>query len=235
MFVKVIILACLAICTVTAEPNLDQFQLAYGAHLLGGINPELYASAKALTPLQYASGFPLVYAAQMLAGPVHKTVKPSIVSAPLQYAATLPPLLLTPHWHTAAAAAGSAVAPSPSDHHQLLQQPPSITPLLQPTLKLSEVLPTPPKSWTPLWADPPPTSTLAEYRLQFPQAKQWRPPVTALQPLRTRKLHDKSPYNKLLRVIIRRRPWAKHVRKLGQIVTRIRWLEKYLTQRKRNL
>ncbi|XP_055538511.1 cuticle protein 16.5-like isoform X1 [Wyeomyia smithii] len=90
MFVKVIILACLAICTVTAEPNLDQFQLAYGAHLLGGINPELYASAKALTPLQYASGFPLVYAAQMLAGPVHKTVKPSIVSAPLQYAATLP-------------------------------------------------------------------------------------------------------------------------------------------------
>ncbi|XP_053685670.1 cuticle protein 16.5-like [Sabethes cyaneus] len=88
MFPKVIILACLAISSAIAEPNLDA-QLAYGAHLLGGINPELYATTKALAPLQYASGFPLLYAAQLLAGPVHKTVKP-IVSAPLQYAATLP-------------------------------------------------------------------------------------------------------------------------------------------------
>ncbi|XP_058456363.1 WAS/WASL-interacting protein family member 3-like [Malaya genurostris] len=247
MFLKLTILACLAISSAIAEPNLEHAQLSYGSHLLGGINPELYISTKALSPLQYTSSFPAVYATQLLAGPAHKAVKP-IVSAPLQYAATLPrplrfrtlrhhfttnhtlrtqPLLFTPPWPMVPAEPPPPPPLAVSVTHQ--PQQPSITPLLPPTHKHSEVVATPRKHWTPFWDDLPPSSTVEAFRLRT-RPRRRRPPVPPVVP-RVRKQRAKSPYN-FLRVIIRQRPWPKHALKLGRIVSRIRWLEQYLVHKR---
>ncbi|XP_021710898.1 uncharacterized protein LOC5567174 [Aedes aegypti] len=251
MLLRLTILACLAISSATAEPHLEHAAAyGYGAHLFGGINPELYTSARAMAPVQYASSVPMVYANQLMASPLHRAIKPAVVSAPLQYAASLPPLLYNPDtqpfWDP----------PLQPHHHH------SITPLLSPTLKLTEqVLPTHSfsdsissssssnsiinshtipfnnnfftssssnsnpisNSWTPLLGGLPLSSTVEEYHLHIPVSK-WRPAV------RARRLLAKWPFN-FLRVTTnnrRHRLTGTHARKLGQIVSRIRWLEKYL-------
>nr|XP_029730899.1 uncharacterized protein LOC109396978 isoform X2 [Aedes albopictus] len=255
MLLRLTILACLAISSATAEPQLEHAAAyGYGAHLFGGINPELYTAARAMAPVQYASSVPMVYANQLMASPPYRA------SAPLQYAASLPPLLYTPDtqpfWDPPL---------HPHHHHH-----PSITPLLSPTLKLTEgVLPThssssssnsnsfsnifsnsfnsnsnshtipftnnifssssnsispTSSSWTPLLGGLPLSSTVEEYHLHFPAAAKWRPA------LRARRLLAKWPFN-FLRVTSnsrRHRLTGTHARKLGQIVSRIRWLEKYL-------
>ncbi|XP_062558029.1 uncharacterized protein LOC134222900 isoform X2 [Armigeres subalbatus] len=241
MLLGLTILAGLAISSATAEPHLDHAAAyGYGAHLFGGINPELYATARALSPLQYASSVPMVYANQYVPNSLHRSIKP-VVSAPLQYAASLPPLLYTPDTHP-------FWDPLLHPHHHH----PSITPLLSPTLKLTEgVLSTHSNShshltpitnnilsissnsnsnnnptssiWTPLLGGLPLSSTVEEYHLHIP-ADRWRPA------LRARRLLAKWPFN-FLRVTTRNRRHrltGKHARKLGLIVSRIRWLEKYL-------
>nr|XP_019564110.2 box A-binding factor-like isoform X1 [Aedes albopictus] len=85
MLLRLTILACLAISSATAEPQLEHAAAyGYGAHLFGGINPELYTAARAMAPVQYASSVPMVYANQLMASPPYRA------SAPLQYAASLP-------------------------------------------------------------------------------------------------------------------------------------------------
>ncbi|EAT48076.1 AAEL000887-PA [Aedes aegypti] len=139
MLLRLTILACLAISSATAEPHLEHAAAyGYGAHLFGGINPELYTSARAMAPVQYASSVPMVYANQLMASPLHRAIKPAVVSAPLQYAASLPvsyaapqaslayssPYASHPHAHLAygvqtpltASYAAAAAAPSTQFH-----------------------------------------------------------------------------------------------------------------------
>ncbi|XP_055624992.1 transcription factor btd-like [Toxorhynchites rutilus septentrionalis] len=91
MFSKLLILACLLVATAFAEPGFEHPSLSYGANLLGGFNPELYTTVKALSPLQYGSSYPLLYsaAAQLYANSLQKPVR-QYASAPLQYASAFP-------------------------------------------------------------------------------------------------------------------------------------------------
>ncbi|XP_062558028.1 RNA-binding protein fusilli-like isoform X1 [Armigeres subalbatus] len=113
MLLGLTILAGLAISSATAEPHLDHAAAyGYGAHLFGGINPELYATARALSPLQYASSVPMVYANQYVPNSLHRSIKP-VVSAPLQYAASLPVSYAAPQ---ASLAYSSPYASHPNAH-----------------------------------------------------------------------------------------------------------------------
>ncbi|XP_065089411.1 mastermind-like domain-containing protein 1 [Ochlerotatus camptorhynchus] len=135
MMFRLTILACLAISSATAEPGLEHASFGYGAHMFGGINPELYTTARAIAPLQYGSSGPMVYAGQLYASPMHKTFRP-MGSAPLQYAASLPvsyaapaslayssPYASHPHahmsygGHTSLAASYAAAAPPTTPFH----------------------------------------------------------------------------------------------------------------------
>ncbi|XP_052564696.1 amelogenin, X isoform-like isoform X2 [Culex pipiens pallens] len=256
MLSKVIVLACLAISSATAEPQLEHPALAYAAgahhHLLGGAySPDLYGVARSLSPLQYASSLPVAYAAQLLnQDPFHRTR--TFESAPLHYSGqSYPPLLYStpPHFHhpswedTLAPPPVTPIihqpsSPHPVEHHHFYHPQPVATPLLhtpQPlapssTIPVVHPLPlltskpwTPPEVWDPVPAAAilPSSSTPALAEVHYHIPAKWR------RVLRARKLLTGWPLN-FLHLSRRRGPWAKHARRLGRIVSRIRWLEKYI-------
>lgn len=126
-----IVLACLAISSATAEPQLEHPALAYAAgahhHLLGGAySPDLYGVARSLSPLQYASSLPVAYAAQLLnQDPFHRTR--TFESAPLHYSGQSYPVSYAagPQAYGGGGAGGVPAYPSlPHHHHAAVEYPP---------------------------------------------------------------------------------------------------------------
>lgn len=173
-------------------------------------------------------------------GPQFTTLPNTLRTQPLLY--STPPHFHHPSWEDTLAPPPvtpiihQPSSPHPVEHHHFYHPQPVATPLLhtpQPQ-PLSSTIPvvhplltskpwTPPEVWDPVPAAAilPSSSTAALAEVHYHIPAKWR------RVLRARKLLTGWPLN-FLHLSRRRGPWAKHARRLGRIVSRIRWLEKYI-------